>query len=116
MTPENKTLDKFAIAAALQEIARLMELKGGVSRFKARAYQTGARAIAALAGDVARAIEEDRLTQIPGIGNALASQNQQLHLSGPDSGLEGLRKEFPPGIIELSSVPGLSNAKIAILH
>ena len=116
MTPENKTLDKFAIAAALQEIARLMELKGGVSRFKARAYQTGARAIAALAGDVARAIEEDRLTSIPGIGNALASQIKQLHLTGSSSVLQGLRKEFPPGIIELSSVPGLSNAKIAILH
>jgi len=39
-------LDKFAIAAALQEIAALLELKGGKDRFKARAYQTGARVIA----------------------------------------------------------------------
>src|SRR6185436_1233418 len=116
MTPENKTFDKFAIAAALQEIARLMELKGGVSRFKARAYQTGARAIAAVAGDVGRAIEEDRLTSIPGIGNALASQIKQLHLTGSSSVLEGLRKEFPPGIVELSRLPGLSTAKIATLH
>ena len=116
MTPENQTLDKFAIAAALQEIARLLELKGGVFRFKARAYQTGSRAISAVAGDVAKAIEENRLTSIPGIGNALASQIKQLHLTGSSSVLEGLRKEFPPGIIELSTVPGLSNAKIAILH
>ena len=38
-------LDKFAIAAALQDIAALLELKGGKDRFKARAYQTGARVI-----------------------------------------------------------------------
>ena len=109
-------LDKFAIAAALQEISSLLELKGGVSRFKARAYQTGARAVAAIAGDISRVIEEDRLTAIPGIGNALASQIKQLHLTGTSSVLEGLRKEFPPGIIELSGLPGLSVAKIAQLH
>ncbi len=72
--PKTQTLDKFAVAAALQEISSLLELKGGVSRFKARAYQTGARAIAAVAGDLGRLIEENRLTLIPGIGNALASQ------------------------------------------
>jgi DNA polymerase (family 10) len=109
-------LDKFAIAAALQEISSLLELKGGVSRFKARAYQTGSRAVAALAGDIGRTILEGRLTAIPGIGNALASQIKQLHLTGSSSVLEGLRKDFPPGIIELSGLPGLSIAKIANLH
>src|SRR5687767_11543623 len=114
--PKTPTLDKFAIAAALQEISRMLELKGGVSRFKARAYQTGARAVAAVAGDIGRTIQEDRLTAIPGIGNALASQIKQLHLTGTSSVLEGLRKEFPPGIIELSGLPGLSTTKIATLH
>src|SRR5687767_6002953 len=109
-------LDKFAIAAALQEISSLLELKGGVSRFKARAYQTGARAIAAVGGDVGQLIEEDRLTLIPGIGAALASQIKQLHSTGTSSVLEGLRKEFPRGIVELSGLPGLSLAKIATLH
>ncbi|MCM3874045.1 MAG: PHP domain-containing protein [Pyrinomonadaceae bacterium] len=109
-------LDKFAIAAALQEISGLLELKGGVSRYKARAYQTGARAVAAVAGDIGRTIQENRLTSVPGIGKSLASQIEQLHLTGSSSVLAGLRKEFPPGIIELSSLPGLSTAKIAILH
>jgi hypothetical protein len=36
--------DKFAIAAALQEIGALLELKGG-QYFKARAYKAGARAV-----------------------------------------------------------------------
>lgn len=109
-------LDKFAIAAALQEISSLLELKGGVSRFKARAYQTGARAVVALAGDIGRTIAEGRLTSIPGIGNALASQIKQLHLTGTSSVLESLKQEFPSGIIELSRIPSLSTTKIAKLH
>ncbi|MBA3515910.1 MAG: PHP domain-containing protein [Pyrinomonadaceae bacterium] len=113
---KSERLDKFAIAAALQEISSLLELKGGVSRFKARAYQTGARAIAAVAGDIGKLIQDNSLTSIPGIGNALASQIKQLHLTRSSSVLEGLRKEFPPGIIELSGLPGLSPAKIARLH
>ncbi len=114
--PPAKKLDKFEIAAALQEISSLLELKGGVNRFKARAYQTGARSVVAVAGDIARAINENRLTALPGIGNALASQIKQLHLTGTSSVLEGLRKDFPPGVVALSGVAGLTPPKIAKLH
>src|SRR6267378_8252445 len=109
-------LDKFAIAAALQEVAALLELKGGKDRFKARAYQTGARVIAGMSDDLGAVIKADRLTELRGIGDALASQIKQLYLTGESSVLRGLKKEFPPGIIELSGVLGLSTAKIAALH
>ncbi len=116
MSPKKSTLDKFAIAAALQEIAALLELKGGKDRFKARAYQTGARVIAGMSGDIGDVVEQDRLTSMRGIGDALASQIKQLHLTGTSSVLQGLKKDFPPGIVELSGVPGLSIAKIRTLH
>src|SRR5258706_2549591 len=109
-------LDKFAIAAALQEIAALLELKGGKDRFKARAYQTGARVIAGLSEDVSEVVLGNRLTSMRGIGDALASKIEQLYLTGESSVLLGLRKEFPAGIIELSAVPGLSASKIKSLH
>jgi DNA polymerase (family 10) len=109
-------LDKFAIAAVLQEIAALLELKGGKDRFKARAYQTGARVVAGMSEDVGEIVLENRLTSMRGIGGALASQIEQLYLTGESSVLRGLRKEFPPGIIELSGVPGLSISKIKTLH
>jgi DNA polymerase (family 10) len=111
-----KRLDKFAIAAALQEIAALLELKGGKDRFKARAYQTGARVVGGLSDDIGEVVLENRLTSLRGIGDALASQIEQLYLTGESSVLRGLKKDFPPGIIELSGVPGLSIAKIKTLH
>jgi len=56
--PTPTPLDKFAIAAALQEIATLLELKGGTDRFKARAYQTGARVVAACPKTLAKQFSE----------------------------------------------------------
>jgi DNA polymerase (family 10) len=109
-------LDKFGIAAALEEIATLQELKGGENRFKARAYRAGARAISGYSGDIGEVIDQEQLTSIRGIGNALASQIKQLHRTGSSSVLEALRKEFPPGVIELSAVPGLTLTKIRKIH
>jgi len=112
----NQRLDKFAIAAVLQEIAALLELKGGKDRFKARAYQTGARVVAGMSEDIGDVVLQNRLTSMRGIGAALASQIEQLYLTGDSSVLKGLKRDFPPGIIELSSVPGLSISKIKTLH
>src|SRR5690242_18721380 len=115
MPVQKPQLDKFAIAAALQEIAQLMELRGGQSRFKAKAYNAGARSIQAV-NDLDRLVHEDRLTTLPRIGGALASQIKQLYLTGESSVLNDLREEFPSGFVQLSAVPGLSLAKIRQLH
>jgi len=114
--PRKKKLDKFAIAAALQEIAALLELRGGVDRFKSRAYRTGARVIAGYSGDVGDLIAQNGLTSLRGIGEALASQITQLHRTGSSSVLDSLHKEFPPGVIELMSIPGLTLSRIRRLY
>ena len=113
---KNKRLDKFEIVGALHEIAALLELKGGKDRYKARAYQAGARVVGGLAEDIGEVVLENRLTSLRGIGDALASQIEQLYLTGESSVLSGLRKDFPAGILELSAVPGLSISKVKALH
>ncbi len=115
MAEQKAQLDKFGVAAALQEIARLMELKGGQYRFKAKAYNAGARSIQAV-GDLDRLVRKNLLTTLPRIGGALASQITQLYLTGESSVLKELRKEFPVGVVELSSVPGLSLTKAQQLY
>src|SRR4030095_14554350 len=105
---KNKRLDRFEIVAALHEIAALLELKGGKDIYKARAYQAGARVVGGLSEDIGEVILENRLTSLRGIGDALASQIEQLYLTGESPVLSALRKEFPAGILELAAVPGLS--------
>src|ERR1044072_1240646 len=107
--------EKCPIAAALQEIAKLMELRGGKDRFKAKAYNAGARSIQAV-GDLDRLVKHNLLTTLPRIGGALASQITQLYLTGESPVLNQLRKEFPKGVVELSAVPGLSLSKVQQLH
>ena len=109
-------LDKFGIAAALQEIAGLLELRGGVDRFKSKAYRAGARSVVGYSGDIAELVKLDRLTSLRGVGAALASQIKQFHLTGTSSVLDSLRKEFPPGVLELATVPGLTLSRIRKLH
>src|SRR5467141_1474025 len=112
---QKSVTDKLAIARALQEIGALLELKGG-EYFKARAYKYGARAVAELSEDLGKLIKENRLTFVKGIGYALAKQIQDLYTTGQSTLLNQLRAELPPGIIELSSVPGLSVKKVESLH
>jgi DNA polymerase (family X) len=107
--------DKYAIAAALQEIGTLLELKGG-EYFKARAYKLGARSIAEVTEDLGKLIKENRLTFVKGIGYALAKQIEQLYTTGESAMLNDLRAQMPPGIVELSHVRGLNVKKVEKLH
>jgi DNA polymerase (family 10) len=107
--------DKFAIAAALQEIGTLLDLKGG-QYFKARAYKLGARSIAEVTEDLGRLIKENRLTFVKGIGYALAKQIEQLYITGESAMLNELRGQMPPGMVELSKVRGLNVKKVERLH
>jgi DNA polymerase (family X) len=107
-------LDKFAVARALREIGTLLELEGE-NPFKVRAYENGARAVEAL-DDLPARVEAGRLTEVPGIGEALAQKIGELHRTGRLALLDRLRASHPPGILELLRVPELGPRKIAALH
>jgi DNA polymerase (family 10) len=107
--------DKYAIAAVLQEIGTLLELKGG-EYFKARAYKLGSRSIAEVSEDLGKLIKENRLTFVKGIGFALAKQIEQLYTTGESSMLNELHAQMPPGVFELSRVRGLTVKKVEQLH
>ncbi|MFO0577432.1 MAG: DNA polymerase/3'-5' exonuclease PolX [Polyangia bacterium] len=103
--------DKFAVARTLREIGLLLELKGE-NRFRARAYETGARALEELREEIPTLLAEHRLTALPGIGPALASVISELATTGRCSQLDRLRQEVPRGALELAELPGLNLKKI----
>ena len=95
--------DKFAVARTLREIGLLLELKGE-NRFRARAYETGARALEELREEIPALLAEHRLTELPGIGPALASVISELATTGRCSQLDRLRQEVPRGALELAEL------------
>jgi DNA polymerase (family 10) len=107
--------DRFHIAGALREIGRLLELKGE-NPFKARAYERGARALEQLQADLGTVVGNGQLTEIGGIGSALATVIEEIHRTGRSALLEQMREELPAGAVELSAVPGLNLKKIIALH
>ena len=115
MRSQKLPMNKFAIAAALQETAARLELKGG-EYFKARAFKIGARAVAELTEDIGKLIKENRLTLVKGIGHSLAKQIAELYATGESSFLNQLRAELPAGILELANVPGLNVKKVERLQ
>src|SRR5262245_4719956 len=105
--------DRFAVAATLREIGRLLALEG-TNRFRARAYERGARALEGLNRDLDTLARERRLREVPGIGAALAATIVELLATGRAEQLERLRRRFPPGALELA--PILSLDRIRRLH
>ena len=94
-------IDKFAVARVLREIGLLLELKGE-NKFRARAYETGARAVEALREDLGTLIDERRLTNSQGIGPALAATIAEIWSTGRSQQPERLCTELPPGEGELA--------------
>src|SRR5207248_1788302 len=109
------TMDKFAVARALDEISRYLEL-GESNRFKALAFERAARSLRALDREPADLIAAGDLLKTPGIGKATAAIVEELVRSGSSRYLQELRAQYPPGIFELMRVPSLGLKKIGMLH
>ena len=81
-------MDRFAVAAALREIGRLLEARGE-SPFQVRAYERGARAVEGVA-DLGALVDEDRLREVPGIGPRPGrAPIAELHETGRARGSSG---------------------------
>src|ERR1700730_2440637 len=61
-------------------------------------------------------IAEDRLREIPGVGDAIADIIAKIHKTGTHAGLEAMRKDIPASVLELLSVPGLRPEKVLNLY
>jgi len=94
------------IAKVFEDIADLLELKGE-NPFKIRAYQRVVRSIEHLPVEAEQLVAEDRLKEIPGVGEAITTKITELVTTGHLGYYEKLKAEFPEGISTLLDVPGI---------
>src|SRR5437899_10764967 len=108
-------MDKDQVAAVLGAIAVLLELKGE-NPFKARAYVNAARALESLGEPLHKVVAENRLGDIPGIGDALQKKIIELVTTGKLAYYEELKAATPPGLVAMLDIPGLGPKKIKAMH
>ncbi|MCR4393315.1 MAG: DNA polymerase/3'-5' exonuclease PolX [Dehalococcoidales bacterium] len=107
-------MNNAEIVKILQDIADLLELKGE-NVFKVRAYQKAARSIEFLSEDVEKLVRENRLREVPGIGEAIEKKITELVNTGKLEYYEKLKAEFPEGIGSLLEIPGIGPRTALIL-
>ena len=107
--------DTQTVARLLREYAHRSSLRGG-NPYRAKAYLKAADSLSALAQPLDRIIAAGMLTDIPGIGDAIADIVTELYQTGSHPSLEKLRQEVPEGLLELFALPGLRPDKILKLH
>ncbi len=107
-------MDKRDVARLLDEIAVLLELKGE-NPFKVRAYVNASRVLDGLTDDLGARVEAGTLTELKGIGEALAGNITELWRTGRMAYHDELTAATPPGYLEMIRVPGLGAKKVRAL-
>lgn len=108
-------MDNHGIASLLGEIAVFSELSGE-NPFKARAFQSVARAVEKYPESVADLCAQGRLREIRGIGKTIEEIIQDAVANGTSQLLEQLRAKFPAGITELLTLAGFGPKKVKAVY
>ena len=108
-------MTKQEVAASLDEIAILLELKGE-NLFRCKAYINAARTVEQLDGDLRQMVAEGKLSTVRGIGDSMAEKIGALVLRDDLPYLNDLRKQVPAGLMEMLKIPGLGPKKVKALY
>ncbi len=101
-------------AGILEELAAYEELLE--EPYKAQAYRRAAGALRELAEDVEALHADERLQDIPGVGEAISSKLTEYLDTGSISKLEEHRASVPVDLPALLSVQGLGVKRVRTLH
>ena len=101
------------LAEIFQTIANLLEIKGEVI-YKILAYRKAADNLRDYGGNVYTVWQEGKLTDIPGVGKAIADKIDELFSTGHLEFMDKLSEEVPPSLAELLEVPDLGPKKVAL--
>ena len=108
--------DPRSAALVLARIAAYLELHGE-NRFKAKAYDTAAKALRGFpSDDLAAGLESGELAALRGLGPATLAVVRDLVEHGQSRYLEQLRQTTPEGLLDMLDIPGLTPAKIHAIH
>jgi DNA polymerase (family 10) len=103
------------IASLFDELADLYELDGAVVH-RVLAYRNAAKSVREAPRSVAAMTRDGKVTELPGIGRTLEEKIVALLETGTIPAVEKLRARIPPGLIDLTRLPGLGPKRARRLY
>lgn len=102
------------IAKIFRQIAMILEIKGE-NTFKIRAYERAAQNIEGIP-NLEDIVNEEKLTQIPGIGHDLSEKIKEFVIKGKIQAYEELKKSIPEGLLNLLNIPSVGPKTAKLLY
>ncbi len=106
---------KSQLLAQLQHFATLLELDGA-NTFKVGAYTKAIRALAAEDPDLDMHVRTGSLTTIEGVGTGIAEKITEFWNTGRIEEHDVLAAKYPPGVIEMTTIPGFGAKKTRAVY
>jgi DNA polymerase (family X) len=108
-------MDNKTVARILRETAELLQIDGAqIGRY--RSYEKAADLIGGMHESIEQvAKDEEKLQELPGIGERMAEHIQEILKTGDYSLRSKLLKKFPPTLLEVLTLQGLGPKKVAFL-
>jgi len=110
ITDQEFKMKNQEIADILNRMGALLEMKEE-NVFKVRAYYKAAENIAALTEDIEDIKNQNRLSEIPGIGEALAEKITEHLETGRMSAYQKLIQEIPESVLDIVNIPSVGPKK-----
>src|SRR5215218_4846685 len=98
------------IAAHFDELGDLYELDGAVV-YRVVAYRNAAKAIREAPVSVAELARAGKATSLSGVGKTIAEKIDALLETGQIPSATKLKAKYPPGLVEVTRIPGLGPKK-----
>src|SRR5271154_3644185 len=103
------------IATALDELGDLYELDGAIVH-RIVANRNAAKAVREAPSSITALARAGRATELPGIGAIIQEKVLALADTGEIPALVKLRSKFPPGLVEMTRLPGLGPKRARRLY
>ena len=107
-------MKNLEVAELLNEIADYLEFQN--EPFKIRAYRKAALVIGSLSEDIMQVWKENKLKELPGIGEGIAKKIDDFLRNGKSKYLNQLKKSTPVNVEELGSIAGMGPKTIMKLY
>ncbi|MDX6478572.1 MAG: polymerase, partial [Gaiellaceae bacterium] len=98
------------IALHFDELADLYELDGAIVH-RVLAYRNAAKAIREATASVEEMTRAGTVTQLPGVGKTIEEKLGTLFDTGTIPSAEKLKAKYPPGLVEVTRLPGFGAKK-----